>query len=95
MLNFHQHPDGLIFVRGETEIYSDTLENFEVDYGQALPGLPEGMTERFYEPGIRHFFYDGHTALPDKMPWPWGDTVIDSLPALLAMQVARQEKSPV
>lgn len=90
MPNFHHHPDGLIFVRGEVETYCDTLENFEADYGQSLPALPEGMTERFYEPGVRHFFYNGYNAVPvNELSWEWGDAVIASLSALMAAQSAR------
>ena len=88
MPNFHQHPDGIIFVRGDLQVYQDTPENFEADYGQPPPPLPDGMTERFYEPGVRHFFYNGHNALPVKMRW-LGDNVIASLFALLEVQSAR------
>lgn len=93
MPNFHQHPDGLIFVRGETEeFYIDTPENFEADYGFPLPALPEGMTERFYEPGIRHFFSNNSDSFPaPELVWGWGDTVITSLRSLLVVQQARKE----
>lgn len=91
MANFHHHPDGLIFVRGENETYSDTVENFAADFGHSLPDLPVGITERFYEPGVRHFLSNGIDSFPlDELSWDYGDLALLSLPTLLAAQQARQ-----
>jgi len=58
MIQYHHHPDGLIYVRGEQAGYMDTLENFARDYGHAAPALPVGMVECIYEPGGRHVYFD-------------------------------------
>lgn len=89
MANFHRHPDNLIFVCGENVTYQDTLENFEADYGQALPSLPGGMIEDFYWPGVKHFFSDGQNAYPAPLTDAFGDQVIAALPALIEAQQAR------
>lgn len=93
MPNFHQHPDGLIFVRGDEETYVDTVENFIADFGQPLPELPPGLNERYYEPGIRHFCTNGLDAFPQEgLSWPYGNLALSSLPALLAVQQARSQE---
>lgn len=75
MAQYHRHPDGLVFIRTEEAIYSDTLAGFLADYGE-LPELPEGYNEQFYEPGIRHFYANGSEATPLPLVWPDGDLII-------------------
>jgi hypothetical protein len=88
-MQYHRHPDNLIFIRGGEETYCDTLANFEIDYGGPAPGLPEGFNEQFYEPGTRHFFANGNEALPLPLEWVEGDLIISALPALLDIQARR------
>jgi hypothetical protein len=88
MPQYHRHPDGLVFVRGTDTTYTDTVEQFTADYG-SVPGLPDGMNEQFYEPGIRHFYANGNEALPLPLEWEEGDLIISALPALLDIQARR------
>lgn len=88
MTQYHRHPDNLIFIRTPNATYSDTVENFEADYGQ-VPGLPEGFNEEFYEPGVRHFYANGNEAQPLPLEWGEGDLIIAALPALLDIQARR------
>lgn len=88
-MQYHRHPDGLIFVRGLEAVYSDTLDNFQADYGQAAPALPAGWNEEFYEPGARHFYANGQSAQPLPLEWGDGDFIIAALPALLDIQQRR------
>ena len=46
---FQHHPDGWIYIRGTTQTYCDTPENFSKDLGQPYPGLPTGYVERIYD----------------------------------------------
>jgi hypothetical protein len=71
------HPEGLIYVRTPGATYDDTLVNLNRDFGVDAPPLPEGATERIYEPGLRHcLVLGGSTVVGDVMPWPFGDDLI-------------------
>lgn len=92
---FHQHPEGTIYIRTERGIYSDTPENFELDFGQPLPPLPEGAIERIYVPGIRHPISDGTNVVAGgEMPWDYGDQAIAAIDALLTAQTKRTPPPP-
>src|SRR5215204_1459087 len=92
MGEFHQHPDGNIFVRGDAGIYyTDTPENFTADFGVEPPVLPDGADDHVYTQGRRHAFMGGGNIIAGgPVPWPVGDQVIAALPAGLAAQAARK-----
>lgn len=71
--NFQHYPDGWIYVRTDKGIYCDTIVNFEADFGQTYPGLPDGFIGRYYEPGVNHYWHTGDTALPQNLSWSEGD----------------------
>jgi hypothetical protein len=90
---FHQHPDGKIFVRTDYGTYSDTPENFEADFGVTLPTLPPGAIERIYTQGKRHAIHDdeGNVIAGGPMPWDFGDQVISSIETGMTAWTQRQE----
>lgn len=90
MPDFHQHPDGLIYVRTTAATYSDTPENFELDFGVSLQPMPHGADEHIYTQGKRHCFMgDGDVIDGGPMPWPEGDKIIADVANGLAAQLAR------
>lgn len=94
MKMLHQHSDGTIWVRGNEGHYGEKPEVFEKDHGKKLPALPPGITERIYEPGVRHALNRGNNTVDGgPMPWPEGDAVIAKLNTLLQRQVAREEEA--
>lgn len=94
MTQFQHHPDGLIYVRGETQTYSDTVANFALDFGQPEPALPAGAISRDYNPGVCHSISDGTSVIAGgPMPWAFGDSAIAAVGALLTAQDARNPKA--
>lgn len=95
MRMFHQHPDGLVYVRTDAGTYGDTRENFRADYGKDLPPLPSGVTERIYEPGKRHALVANSSVVDGgPMPWQQGDDVIARWSDLMAKKTAREPQLP-
>lgn len=85
-----QAPDGRVYVRTEGGTYGDTLENFAKDHGSPFPALDTGLTERIYQPDVRHALIAHHNVVDGgPMPWPEGDAIIAAITALLAAQAAR------
>ena len=89
MISFHQHPDGLVFVRMEAGVYCDTLANFTADYGQDIT-LPAG-SERYYEPGQRHVI----NGEPQALEWPPGDWAIADFEKIKANKLIRVTPPPL
>ena len=89
-----QHSDGTIFVRTDTGIYGDTLENFALDFGEAAPSLPEGYIGRIYEPNVRHAISNGESVIGGPLPFDFGDLAIGAIAALLAAKAARETPPP-
>lgn len=91
---FHQHPDGLIYVRTATGTYVDTPENFGEDFGRPIPPLPAGADEHVYTQGRRHCFMGGGDVIDGgPMQWPVGDEIIASIAAGLSAQSGRKAKT--
>lgn len=88
--NFQHHPDGLIFVRTVQGVYMDTIANFELDFGESYPGLPEGFIGRYYEQGKEHYITTGNTAVPQPLQWADGDRYIAAYDALMAAKADRE-----
>ena len=90
MPEFHQHPDGHIYVRGQKSTYGDTPANFSLDFGMELPALAEGADEQLYSQDRRHcYMAGGDIVAGGPMPWPLGDSIIDQINAALAAQLSR------
>jgi hypothetical protein len=86
-MQFHHHPDGLVYVRGEGVVYCDTPQNFAADWGHPYEFAGR---ERIYEPGIRHFVDNE----PQPLEWAQGDAYIAGLPSLLQAQYNRLYPAP-
>lgn len=87
----HQHPDDVVYVRTDQGVYADTPENLAVDFGAALPSLPEGADDRIYTQGVRHAIMGGGSVVEGgPMPWPLGDQLIASITDLLAKKSLRE-----
>lgn len=87
----HQHPDGLIFVRDGSADYGAMPDKFRIDYGDDLPPLPEGITERIYEPGVCHALKRGSDVVDGgPLVWPEGDAAIAQANELVKKRNARE-----
>ncbi|MBP2655020.1 MAG: Carboxypeptidase regulatory-like domain [Firmicutes bacterium] len=89
---FQHHPDGWVYVRGESESYCDTPANFAADLGATYSGLPDGYISRIYVQGKRHVLSDGNNETTQTIPWTDGDTYIAELDTLLVNKVTRNTK---
>jgi hypothetical protein len=90
--NFQHHPDGFIYVRkAKTEIYQDTITNFQTDYGSVYQGLPDGYIGRYYEPEVSHYLTTGNISVPQSLPWPEGERYIAAYQQLVANQNIRRQ----
>ena len=90
MSDFHQHPDGPIYVRTPDGVYADTPENFAADFGATVPPLPAGADEHIYTQGRRHCFMGGGDVIDGgPMPWTEGDAIIAGVAAALQAQAER------
>lgn len=92
MRNAVQQDLEYVLVVGVDEtMYRDTVANFNADYGVAIPALPVGIMLRIYERDVRHpLIADNNVLDGGPMPWPEGDTIIDSIGDLLAARDARE-----
>jgi hypothetical protein len=83
-----QHDDGKIGLHTENDgHYNETMEEFEADFGVALPALPDGITHRLYEPGVRHALQQGTNVVDGGlMPWPPGDDALDRADEIIAIK---------
>ncbi len=89
--NFQHHPDGYIFIRkSKSDIYQDTVANFQTDLGSLYPGLPNGYIGRYYEPGESHYLHTDDNATPQDLNWPEGDAYIAAYNTLVAAKTARE-----
>lgn len=90
MGEFHQHPDGLVYVRTANGTYMDTRDNFVADFGVELHPLPDGADDHIYTQSKRHAFMGGGNVIDGgPMPWPEGDAIIAAVAIGLAAQAAR------
>jgi hypothetical protein len=89
---FHQHPDGLIYIRvSSKQFYMDTPANFVLDFGQPIPALPAGANERLYIQGKSHALLNREGLVAGgEMPWKYGDVAIYGLQQILQRQKDRK-----
>jgi hypothetical protein len=89
-----QNADGLVFVRTPNGTYMDTIANFQLDFNDTVPALPQGANDRVYDQGIRHAISNGLTIIAGgHMPWTQGDGWINNVATGLANQSARNQKA--
>lgn len=94
MGEFHQHPDGHVYVRGESATYMDSRKNFEADFGATLPELPPGADDHIYTQGKRHAYMGGGDIIDGgPMPWPEGDKIIARVSEGITAQMDRIERN--
>lgn len=106
-MQFHHHPDNLIILRGDDDIYIVDLQTFAEDCSvlglPAYGGLPDNMRERRYTNNGGSLTHTVHTAdsqFAGVLPWPQGETYLDHLAAFITRQQMRVEaaqsvKAPV
>jgi len=88
----HQISDGTIWLRTDQGNYGGTPEEIKAECGKELPPLPEGITERVYEPGIRHALSANNSVVDGgPMPWPEGDDMLASYSELAAKRAKREK----
>lgn len=88
--NFQHHPDGLVFIRTDQGIYMDTVANFEIDFGESYPGLPDGFIGRYYEPDVNHYVHADDTAVSQGLNWLEGNAYISAYDTLVAAKADRE-----
>lgn len=93
MAEFHHHPDGIVYLRGEGVFYGAALSDFGADCAAcgvpAYAGLPAGARERRYLPGRFHALYTADTQIAGG-DWPDGDLYLAAIVTLAAAQAARE-----
>jgi hypothetical protein len=92
MKMLHQTAEGMVWVRTDEGHYGEPADVFEIDHGKKLPPLPPGITERVYQPGVRHALVRG-TDVVDGGPRDWreGDEIIAKNAELLAKKQKRKD----
>jgi hypothetical protein len=92
MAQFHQHPNGSIYVRSADGVYEETPENFAADHG-APPALPDGVLERLYDDGGRHALIDakGNHVDTGPIPFDFGDAAIAAYSSLIGKKKTRED----
>lgn len=96
MKGFHHHPDGRIYVRVESGVYSASLEQFRADLVQLgvspYDDLPEGCIERRFD-GEQHVVLTENSQM-DGGPWDAGGQYLLHSGELLALQEERERPTP-
>ena len=92
----HGSVAALIIVKNGAEVYTDTPENFETDYGSAFPSLEADQYVREYEQGIKHSIFDEDLKFDAEgdLTWTEGDTIISSVTSLIVAKEAREYVAP-
>lgn len=95
MAQIHQRSDATIYIVGDNgKSYLATNQEYTADSGLPAPALPQGVTERIYEPGVRHPFLIGNNVVDGgPMPWPDGDDILARIDYLLAQRAASKDIS--
>lgn len=94
MSYFQEKAEWVTIVDGEV-VYRDTRANFDLDSTVVVPGLPEGITERIYETGVRHaLMYLGDVVDGGPKHWPQADLAIANIALLLQAKEAREYAPP-
>jgi hypothetical protein len=92
----HQLSDGSIIVETDAGGYRVDPATFKREYGEEFPPLPEGVTERFYQPGVVHALKRGTDVVGGgPLRWPEGDAILAQVGKLLSRQGAREHYEEV
>jgi hypothetical protein len=95
MIEVHQHPDGMVYVRTDNGTYCDTPANLAIDFGEVLSALPEWANDRIYAPGVRHAIMGPNGRLDGgPMPWDLGDRLIAAVARLISAKASREAPPP-
>lgn len=87
---FHHHPGGWIIIQAGKHQYTDTLENFMVDYAHAYPGLPDGITEfRYAADGPTYYISDKNVQIASDMDIDFVLGAIQNIHQIIANQEQR------
>ena len=87
MIRFAHDLEDMVRIDVDGKTYSDTKANFELDFGQSLPGAGG----RIYEPGVRHSISDGKSVIAGgERDWPLGNQAIAAIDELLQAKQARE-----
>lgn len=94
MAQFHIHPDGIVFVRtAASGTYVDTLANFALDHGAALPVMPCSAVHALYDDGDQVLQYfdtkNNQIGVGQKSTWAFAAAAIAEVSSLLAAQAKR------
>jgi hypothetical protein len=90
---FHHNAEkDFINVKSGEFHYAGPREQYDFDGGIDFPPLPPGITERLYEPGVRHALIRGTDVVDGgPMPWPEGDAVLAMAASLVGAKRIREE----
>jgi hypothetical protein len=93
MANFHHHPQGNIYIRTNSGVYLDTLENFNKDLLAvgivAYEGLPQDCIERFFDPNGRKYVIEADYDQRGDESFTSGDLYIEKYNELVIAKEAR------
>lgn len=92
-LEFHHHPDGIIYVKNGIDVYQDTLENFTLDIAPLkYDGLPQNCGERLFVPDKCHFTRCPASieTIPRDLKWVEGSVYISMCKELIGRQAVRR-----
>lgn len=88
----HQTRGGIYVGTDTGDYYRDTQQNFAGDFGGAISALPEGITERIYEPDRKHTLIKDHDVVGGgPMPWPEGDKILAAFSKFAMTKKEREE----
>ena len=88
-----QTPDAISVVT-EAATYTDSIENFVLDFGEDIEPVPQGET-RQYRQGEAHCFTDGRNIVAGgPVPWDYGDAVIADIDRIIGAQAIRNPPLP-
>lgn len=90
--SYRQGPDGHIDVVANGITYSDTPENFTLDFGAQPPALPAGIREQSYDQAasLRTMVTTYGEAITSLVSWPEANAVISAGATLAGRQNLRR-----
>jgi hypothetical protein len=82
----HQFRDRIFLRNDDGESYSGTLEDFARHFGEPMPPMPQGITQRIYEPDKRHALQIGNNVVDGgPLPWTEGDDALARVDEMIQM----------
>jgi hypothetical protein len=88
----HQFRDRIFLRNDNGESYSGTLEDFARHFGEPMPPMPQGITQRIYEPDKRHALQIGNNVVDGgPLPWTEGDDALARVDEMI--QIMKDEQA--